>query len=107
LAGLGLLAFASREAPEPALRMAGGVTDFGSHVVGSSASKDIALRNATDEPFQVAGIVAEGTVIQDFRVDVTRCGNIAPGAECIATVSFAPQAAGSQTAKFRIVDAAN
>jgi hypothetical protein len=106
VAGLMLLAFAGRE-PEPALRVSGGATDFGTQPVGSRATQPVALRNATDAPFVVAGIVAEGTSIRDFSVDMTRCGSIAPGAHCVASVSFAPRDAGPQSAKFRVVDASN
>jgi len=106
LGGLIALAFAGRET-EPVLRLNSDATDFGSQVVGTRSSKPVGLRNATEAPFVVAGIVAEGAVIQDFSVDLTRCGSIAPGAECVATVSFAPHDPGPQSAKFRVVDASN
>jgi Abnormal spindle-like microcephaly-assoc'd, ASPM-SPD-2-Hydin len=107
LAGLVLLAFAERQ-PEPALRLDGGATDFGARQVGQRATEPIRLRNATDEPFIVAGIVAEGTASQqNFSVDMTRCGTIAPGTDCVASVSFAPYEVGPQSAKFRVIDASN
>ena len=107
LGGLFLLAFAGRE-PEPALlRLNSAATDFGTQAVGSRTTKEVALRNATDEPFVVAGIVAEGTATPDFSVDMTKCGQIAPGTNCVASVTFAPRDAGQQSAKFHVVDASN
>src|SRR5215218_6705101 len=74
IGGLALLAFAGRE-PEPALRLHGAAADFGTQQVGSSATRPVALRNTTDAPFVVAGIVTEGAVVDsDFNVDMTRCG---------------------------------
>jgi hypothetical protein len=106
LAGLLLLAFAGHD-PEPVLRLNGGATDFGSRIVGTRSSTQVGLRNAARTPFVVEGIVAEGASIQDFSIDVTRCGRILPGALCTATVSFSPHVTGPQSAKFRIVDASN
>jgi hypothetical protein len=106
LAGLLLLAFAGHD-PEPVLRLNGGATDFGSRIVGTRSSTQVGLRNAARTPFVVESIVAEGASIQDFSIDVTRCGRILPGALCTATVSFSPHVAGRQSAKFRIVDASN
>jgi hypothetical protein len=106
LAGLVLLAFAGHD-PEPVLRLNGGATDFGSRIVGTRSSTQVGLRNAARTPFVVAGIVAEGASIQDFSIDMTRCGRILPGALCTATVSFSPHVTGPQSAKFRIVDVSN
>jgi len=107
MAGIALLAFAGRE-PEPALRLDSAATDFGAQPVGSRATKTVSLRNTTGEPFVVTGIVAEGAVTrQDFEVDLSPCATIAPGAECAASVSFAPRDAGERTAKFRVIDGSN
>src|SRR5262245_14033063 len=106
LGGLLLLAFAGRER-EPALRLSSAATDFGAQPVGSRSIKTVAVRNATGELFVVAGIVAEGTTMPDFSVDMTRCGRIPPGVSCVATVAFAPRDAGPQSAKFRVIDASN
>jgi hypothetical protein len=109
VAGLIALSFAAPESNDgPALRLTPGVADFGSHDVGSASTAEVTLRNATKEPFVVAGIMAEGSATQDdFRIDATRCGRIDAGANCTATVSFTPHAAGPQSAKFRIVDGSN
>src|SRR5437660_6534267 len=110
LAGLIVLAFAAPEPapkPDPVLRLAPLVTDFGSQNVGSPSAKIVLLHNAEPAPFVIAGIVAEGPTQGDFSVDAARCRRIEPGADCLAVVSFNPRAAGSQSATFHIAGAAN
>src|SRR5262249_52995364 len=92
--------------PEAAIHLTPDVTEFGAQEVGTSSSKRVTLTSA--KPFVIAGIVAEGAATQsDFRVDASKCATIEPGTDCLAVVSFTPHAAGAQSAKFRIVDAAN
>jgi outer membrane biosynthesis protein TonB len=111
LAGLVTLAFAAPEpqtAPEPAMRLTPEVTDFGRQDVGTRSARVVSLSNAVTRPFVISGIVAEGAMTQsDFSVDASRCGHIDPGAHCLAVVSFTPHTRGAQSARFRIVDAAN
>src|SRR6185436_7557737 len=105
MAGLVALAFSTEPAaeprpePGPALRHTPAVADFGSRDIGSASKAEVTLSNATKTTFVVAGIVAQGVATQDeFRIDATRCAQIDPGANCTATVSFTPHAAGPQSA---------
>src|SRR5262249_29122697 len=107
LAGLIVLAFAAPEPRKPLLGLAPQVTDFGTQDIGSASEKVVTLHNTEQTPFLVAGIMAEGLTQGDFSVDAARCVRIEPGADCRAVVSFNPRATGSQSATFRIVDAAN
>jgi len=110
LAGLIVLAFAAPDStppPPPSVRLAPLVTDFGRQTVGSPSARTITLHNGEETPFVVAGVMTEGVTQGDFSVDAAPCRRIAPGADCVAVVSFNPRAEGSQSATFRIVDAAN
>jgi hypothetical protein len=103
IAGVVLLGIANGEPDPPSLHVAGRGADFGELAVGTSAAQPVVLRNAAQEPFVVAGIMALGPSMRDFSVDAASCGRIAPGGECSAMVSFAPRDAGPREAKFRVV----
>lgn len=75
--------------------------DFGTVLLGQSASSTIVASNTGNASIGLASPVATG----DYRVTATTCGsNIAAGDSCTITITFAPAADGVRTGTITLAD---
>ncbi|MEZ2347939.1 choice-of-anchor D domain-containing protein [Terriglobus sp. RCC_193] len=89
---------------QAAVSLSPGAVDFGTVLLGQSASQTITVSNTGDASIGLASPAATG----DFRVTATTCGNsIAAGATCTVTVAFVPAANGARAGTMSLADNAS
>lgn len=79
--------------------------DFGAQVAGTrSAGHAFAVRNDGDAPLDLGSAAIVGADLDQFALAGDECGGetLAPGAECLLRVRFAPDSAGAKAAKLRV-----
>jgi hypothetical protein len=79
--------------------------DFGLQAPGSkSAGHAFAVRNEGSGPLDLSGVAIVGADLDQFALAGDECTGttLAPGAECLVRVRFAPDSAGAKTAKLRV-----
>ena len=82
----------------PAIEIVAAV-DFGSAIVGESATQVISVGNSGGEDL----VVQDGTVTGPFVLDGFSCTTVAPGATCEWTLTYTATAAGAETGVFTII----
>jgi hypothetical protein len=74
--------------------------DFGHITVGAtSAPKSVKVTNPTNDPLEIAAIVSDS---DQFAVDSSSVGALAPGASASFSVSFRPTAEGDASGKIQV-----
>jgi hypothetical protein len=89
----------------PAVTLAPSAFDFGSQAAGSkSGGHDFAVRNDGTTPLDLGAVSIVGTDLDQFTLAGDECTGetLAPGAECLVRVRFAPDGPGAKTAKLRV-----
>jgi hypothetical protein len=79
--------------------------DFGTQAAGSkSDGHSFAVRNEGDAPLDLGGASIVGADLDQFALAGDECSGetLAPGAECLLRVRFAPDSVGAKTAKLRV-----
>jgi hypothetical protein len=79
--------------------------DFGAQAAGGkSAAHDFAVHNDGATPLDLGGVAIVGADPDEFALAGDECTGeaLAPGAECLVRVRFAPDSAGAKAAKLRI-----
>jgi hypothetical protein len=79
--------------------------DFGSQAAGSSsAGHDFAVRNDGTTPLELGSVSIGGADLDQFALAGEECAGeaLAPGAECLVRVRFAPDSGGDKVAKLRV-----
>ena len=89
----------------PTLSLSRTSADFGNQPTGTtSASQTITLSNTGGSPLSVTAISLSGSNGGDFA-QTNGCGStLAPGANCVISVTFTPLATGARTAAVTITD---
>ena len=93
------------EGVAPAVTLAPSAFDFGAQAVGSkSAGHDFAVRNDGATPLDLGAVAIVGADLDQFTLAGDECSGetLAPGAECLVRVRFAPDSAGAKTARLRV-----
>jgi hypothetical protein len=89
----------------PAVTLMPAAYDFGSQAAGSkSAGHAFAVRNEGSAPLDLSNVSIVGADLDQFALAGDECTGttLAPGAECLVRVRFAPDSAGAKTAKLRV-----
>jgi hypothetical protein len=89
----------------PAVTLAPAAHDFGEVAsMEKSAPHTFAVRNDGSVPLDLGDVAIVGADLDQFGLAGDECSEttLAPGAECLARVRFAPDSAGAKTAKLRI-----
>jgi hypothetical protein len=89
----------------PAVTLAPAAHDFGSIVGGEkSAARAFAVRNDGSAPLELGDVRIVGADLDQFALTGEECSEttLAPGAECLVRVRFAPDSEGTKAAKLRI-----
>lgn len=79
--------------------------DFGSQAAGAkSAGHDFVVRNDGTTAFDLGTVAIVGADLDQFALAGDECTGetLAPGAECVVRVRFAPDSAGAKSAKLRV-----
>jgi len=93
------------EGVAPAVTLVPSGFDFGSQAAGTkSAAHAFAVRNDGSTPLDLSGVSIVGVDLDQFALAGDECtgATLAPGAECLVRVRFAPDSAGAKTAKLRV-----
>ena len=82
---------------------------WGSFAVGASGGTKVAtLQNGSAASISISGVSVTGTNAADFVLSSKTCGaTLASGANCTATISFSPKAAGARSATLQFGDSAS
>lgn len=93
-------------AAAPAVGLAPSPLDFMAQVVSTtSTAQTITLTNTGNAALTISGITVAGSDAKEFPVGSSACGkSLAAGAKCAIPISFAPTAAGAQTATLTVAD---
>jgi len=101
----GTMALLSGEGVAPAVTLAPSAYDFGTQEAGSrSAGHAFAVRNEGAAPLDLGGVAIVGADLDQFVLAGDECSGetLAPGAECLLRVRFAPDGEGAKTARLRV-----
>ena len=93
------------EGAEPALTLAPTGFDFGDLAVGDiGAAHAAAVRNDSGVALELGSVAIVGADLDQFVLSGDDCSEtrLAPGAECLVRVRFAPDSAAAKTARLRI-----
>jgi hypothetical protein len=101
----GTMVALSGEGVAPAVTLAPSAFDFGTQAAGTkSDGHAFAVRNDGSTPLAVGSPSIVGLDVDQFAVAGDECSGetLAPGAECLVRVRFAPDSAGAKAAKLRV-----
>lgn len=101
----GAMVTLSGEGIAPAVTLAPSAYDFGSRVAGGkSPAHTFAVRNEGGAPVALDSVAIVGADLDQFALAGEECSGaeLAPGAECLLRVRFAPDSAGAKTATLRV-----
>jgi HYDIN/CFA65/VesB family protein len=93
------------EGVAPAVTLLPAAFDFGAQAAGGkSAARDFLVRNDGIAPLDLGAVAIVGADLDQFALAGDECTGetLAPGAECLVRVRFAPDGAGAKTAKLRV-----
>ncbi len=93
------------EGVDPVATLTPSAFDFGSQAAGGkSAGHAFALRNEGTAPLELTSVAIAGADLDQFVVSGDECSDatLAPGAECLVRVRFAPDGIGPKLAKLRV-----
>jgi Abnormal spindle-like microcephaly-assoc'd, ASPM-SPD-2-Hydin len=77
---------------------------FGGHIVGTTSSKVVTLKNNGTATLTISKIAISGTDSADFKFTSTCGASLTVGASCSVTVTFTPEAKGVRSATLSIYD---
>jgi hypothetical protein len=103
------MALLQGEGVAPAVTLAPAAHDFGPQATGTrSAPHAFAVRNEGGTPLDLDGVAIVGADLDQFALGGDECtgATLAPGAECLVRVRFAPDSAGAKAATLRVRGAA-
>ncbi|HEX5712796.1 MAG TPA: choice-of-anchor D domain-containing protein [Solirubrobacterales bacterium] len=101
----GAMALLSGEGVAPALTLAPAGFDFGELTAGErSAARAFVVRNDGKASLDLDGVALTGADPDQFLLAGDECSDssLAPGAECLVRVRFAPDSAGAKVATLRV-----
>ena len=101
----GTMVMLSGNGVAPAVTLAPESHDFGELARGEKSSASaFAVRNDGSAPLALGGVAIVGADLDQFALGGDDCSEttLAPGAECLVRVRFAPDSAGAKAAKLRI-----
>jgi hypothetical protein len=101
----GTMVMLAGEGVAPAVTLVPAGFDFGSQATGTkSAGHAFAVRNEGSTPLDLGGVSLVGADLDQFALAGDECtgATLAPGAECLVRVRFAPDSAGAKEATLRI-----
>ena len=101
----GTMVMLSGSGVAPAVTLAPSAYDFGELASGEKgAAHAFAVRNDGSAPLDLGDVAIAGPDLDQFALSGDECSEttLAPGAECLVRVRFAPDSAGPKTAKLRI-----
>jgi hypothetical protein len=93
------------EGVAPAVTLVPAGFDFGAQDAGTrSDAHGFAVRNEGSTPLDLGGVLIVGADLDQFALAGDECtgATLAPGAECLVRVRFAPDSGGAKTAKLRV-----
>ena len=77
---------------------------FSSVFMGANSQKTLVLKNEQSVPLHITSIPITGSDSGDFGVTSGCPATVAPGGNCILSVTFAPAASGTRTAALEVMD---
>ncbi|MFN8512852.1 MAG: choice-of-anchor D domain-containing protein [Chloroflexia bacterium] len=78
---------------------------FGNQTVGTlSGSRSVTVTNTGTANLVITSVALSGGETADFPNLTTNCATLAPGAQCIITLAFAPNAVGNRATNIVVVD---
>lgn len=101
----GTMAILSGEGIAPAVTLAPSSHDFGAQAAGTrSAARAFAVRNEGEAPLDLDGVSITGADLDQFTLAGDECtgATLAPAAECLVRVRFAPDGSGAKAATLRV-----
>jgi len=105
----GTMVMLSGEGVAPAVTLAPSSHDFGELAAGErSAAHSFAVRNEGSTPLDLESVAIAGADSDQFTLAGDECSGatLAPGAECVVRVRFAPDGSGAKAATLRVRGAA-
>jgi hypothetical protein len=93
------------EGVAPAVTLVPSGYDFGAQTTGTKgASHAFAVRNEGSTALDLGSVAIVGTDLDEFPLTSDECtgATLAPGAECLVRIRFAPDGVGAKTAKLRV-----
>jgi uncharacterized delta-60 repeat protein len=82
----------------------GGTKDFGSVLIGSTASLTFNIKSTGSDDLTGLGLTIDGANATDFSVTASPAATVAPGGATSFTVAFAPASLGAKTATLHIAN---
>jgi len=101
----GAMVLLGGEGVAPALTLLPAGHDFGAQAAGTrSSAHAFALRNDGEAPLTLDAATIVGADLDQFALAGDECAGetLAPGAECLVRIRFAPDSAGAKAAKLRV-----
>ncbi|MFN8537725.1 MAG: choice-of-anchor D domain-containing protein [Thermomicrobiales bacterium] len=89
----------------PGIAFSPAAVAFGNQTVGTlSGSRSVTVTNTGTANLVITSVALSGGETADFPNLTTNCATLAPGAQCIITLAFAPNAVGNRATNIVVVD---